>query len=318
MTEFFRLIQNENMKIYRRQSAKIMLIILLGLILAAGLIIKTSQPAPKNTANWKQELVQQNQLIEKQQTQVGGNRQAINQMKKTIALNQYRIDHNLKPASGETLWGFVSGAAANTVLVISIFTIIVVAGSIASEFDTGTIKLLLIRPVYRTEILLAKYLSSLLFAVLCLIILFLFSWLIGGILFGFSGATEAHLSYTNGAVQQTSWTLAVWKDYLLNFVSLFMMVTVAGLIAAAFRNGGLAIGLSIFMMMGSSIIVTLLSGYSWVKYVLFANLDLTQYSSGTPLRSDMTLGFSLAVLAVYYVVIVLAGWLFYTRRDIKA
>jgi ABC-2 type transport system permease protein len=318
MTEFFRLIQNENMKIYRRQSAKVMLILLLGLILAAGLMIKANQPAPKDNAHWKQELVQQNQALEKQQNQVGGNRQAINQIKKTIALNQYRMDHNLKPSHGETLWGFVSGAAGNTVLMISIFTIIVVAGSIASEFDTGTIKLLLIRPVYRTEILLAKYLSSLLFAVLCLVLLFLFSWLVGGVLFGFGGATEAHLSYTGGAVHQTSWTLAVWKDYLLNGASLFMMVTVAGLIAAAFRNGGLAIGLSIFMMMGSSIIVSLLSGYSWVKYVLFANLDLTQYASGTPLRSDMTLGFSLAVLAVYYVFIALAGWLFYTRRDIKA
>jgi ABC-type transport system involved in multi-copper enzyme maturation, permease component len=318
LTEFFRLIQNENMKIYRRNSAKVMLILLLGLILAAGMIVKFNQPAPKSDTNWKQELVQQNQVLEKQQTQVGGNKQAMNQMKKVIALNQYRIDHNVKPASGETLWGFVESAAANTVLIISIFTIIVVAGSIASEFDSGTIKLLLIRPIYRTEILLSKYLSALLFAVVCLILLFLFSWLVGGILFGFGGVTEAHLTYTNGVVHQTSWILAVWKEYLLNGVSLFMMVTVAGLIAAAFRNGGLAIGLTIFMMMGSSIIVSLLSGYSWVKYVLFANLDLTQYSSGTPLRSDMTLGFSLTVLAVYYVAIALAGWLFFTRRDIKA
>jgi ABC-2 type transport system permease protein len=318
LSNFFGLLQNENMKIYRRTSAKIMVIILLGLILAAGLIIKFNSPEPKSNNNWKQTLVQDNRDMEKQLASVKGNKQANDYFKKSIAMNEYRIDHNLKPAQGQTLWSFVQGAGSNLIIVISIFTIIVVSTSIASEFDTGTIKLLLIRPIYRTEILLSKYISALLFTVVCLITLFVASWLLGGILFGFGGAGEAHLVYDNGVVHQSSWVLATWKDYLLNCVSLFMMVTFAGLIASAFRNGGLAIGLSIFTLMASSIVVNLLQGYDWVKYVLFANTDLTQYTTGTPLRDEMTLGFSLAVLAVYYVIFVLVGWAFYTRRDIKA
>ncbi|GGL49880.1 ABC transporter permease [Sporolactobacillus putidus] len=318
MSNFFALIQNENMKIYRKNATKVMLIILLGMILAAGLIIKLNQPAPKENTQWKQSLVQQNKMYQQQMAQVKGSKQAVNYYKQTIATNQYRIDHNLKPAQGMTLWSFVESAAPNAALLISIFAIIVVSTSIASEFDTGTIKLLLIRPIRRTEVLLSKYLSTLMFAVFCLIVLFVFSWLIGGIMFGFGGAAEAHLSYINGKVYETSWVLAIWKNYLLSCVSLFMMVTFAGLIASAFRNSGLAIGLSIFLMMASSIIIQLLGGYSWVKYVLFANTDLTQYTTGTPLRSDMTLSFSLTVLAVYYVIFVIIGWLFYTKRDIKA
>ncbi|MCL1631320.1 ABC transporter permease [Sporolactobacillus sp. CPB3-1] len=318
MSNFFGLLQNENMKIYRRSSAKVMIIILLGLILAAGLIIKYSVDQPKNDPNWKQTLTQENKNLEKQMASVKGNKQAVDYYKKSIAINEYRIDHNLKPHRGESIWDFVQDAAANMVMVISIFTIIVVSTSIASEFDTGTIKLLLIRPIYRTEILLSKYISALLFTVVCLIALFLASWLIGGILFGFSGAGDAYLGYADGAVYQSSWMLEVWKGYLLNCVSLFMMVTFAGLIAAAFRNGGLAIGLSIFTMMASSIVIQLLQKFDWVKYVLFANTDLTQYTTGTPLREEMTLGFSLTVLAVYYAIFVLVGWAFYTRRDIKA
>ncbi|RYL95200.1 ABC transporter permease [Sporolactobacillus sp. THM7-4] len=306
------------MKIYRRNSARVMLFILLGLVLAAGLIIKFNTPEPKPDQNWKQQLQQDNRALQQQMSQVKGSTSARNYLKSTIAVNQYRIDHNLAPARGETLWKFVEDVASNTVTVISIFTIIVVATSIASEFDTGTIKLLLIRPIYRTEVLLSKYIAALLFAVFSLIVLFLFSWLLGGILFGFGGATEVHLSYVDGAVRETSWTLAIWKIYLLNGVSLFMMVTLAGAIAALFRNGGLAIGLAIFLMMGSSIFVQLLSSYDWVKYVLFANMDLTQYTTGLQLRDDMSLGFSLAVLAVYYVIFVIFGWLFYTKRDIKA
>lgn len=319
MSNFFGLLQNENMKIYRRSSAKVMIIIMLGLILAAGLIIKFSGDQPKDDPHWKQTLLQENKELNKQLVSVKGNDQMTYYFKKSIAMNEYRLDHNLKPEQGETLWSFVQGAGGSLmIMVISIFTIIIVSTSIASEFNTGTIKLLLIRPIYRTQILLSKYIAALLFTVVCLITLFIASWLLGGILFGFGGASEAHLVYDNGTVYQSSWTLAIWKDYLLNCVSLFMMVTFAGLIAAAFRNGGLAIGLSIFTMMASSMVVGLLQRYDWVKYVLFANTDLTQYTTGTPLHDEMTLGFSLAVLAVYYAIFVLVGWAFYTQRDIKA
>ncbi|MCO7175068.1 ABC transporter permease [Sporolactobacillus kofuensis] len=318
MSNFVGLLQNENMKIYRRSSAKVMMIILLGLILAAGLIIRFGSDQPKSDPHWKQTLIQDNKVNQKQLAQMKGNKQVANYLKKTIAINKYRIEHNLKPSPGETIWNFMEDAAGNLILVISVFTIIVVSTSIASEFDTGTIKLLLIRPIYRTEILLSKYISALLFTVVCLITLFIASWLLGGLLFGFGGVNEAHLVYDHGTVYQSSWTLAIWKGYLLNCVSLFMTVTFAGLIASVFRNGGLAIGLSIFTMMASSIVITLLGRYDWVKYVLFANTDLTQYTTGTPIRDEMTLGFSLAVLAVYYILFIFIGWAFYTRRDIKA
>lgn len=294
-----------------------MLVIIVGLIVAAGLIIRLNTGSIHQDKQWKAELTSEINQDKKVMAAVG-NGSARESLKKDIAINQYRIDHNLKPASGETLWGFVSGAAGNMVLVIAVFTIIVISGSIAGEFNSGTIKLLLIRPVYRTEILLSKYVSALLFTVFSLIILFITSWLVGGLLFGFSGATEAHLVYAHGAVRQTSWTLAVWQSYLLSCVSLVMTMTAAGMIAAIFRNSGLAIGISIFMMLAGPTITALLTRYDWVKYVLFANTDLSQYTDGTPLVKGMTLGFSLAVLAVYYLVFIAAGWLFFTRRDVAS
>ncbi|RYM01737.1 ABC transporter permease [Sporolactobacillus sp. THM7-7] len=318
MSNFFSLIQNENMKIYRRSGTKVMLIILLGLLLVGALITKLNTPEPKADSQWKQHLAQENQGMQQNLNQMKGNDAYANYLKSEIAINQYRIDHNLEPAQGTTLWSFVEDSTSIMILVISIFTIIVVSTSIASEFNTGTIKLLLIRPIYRTEILLSKYIAALLFALLSLVVLFLFSWLIGGIFFGFGGADEVHLSYIGGEVQETSWTLAIWKEYLLHGASLCMMVTLAGVIASLFRNGGLSIGLTIFLLMGSNTILTLISKYEWVKYVLFANLDLTQYDNGTQLREDMSLGFSLGVLAVYYVIFVICGWLFFTKRDVKA
>lgn len=320
MSNFIGLLRNENMKIYRRTGTLVMMIILVGLLILGGLITKLNAPEPEANDQWKQTLTQQIQA-NKQEMQAAkdqGNDRYADYLEGEIAMDQYRIDNNLEPAQGVTLWNFVDQSTAMMVMLISIFTIIVVSTSIASEFNTGTIKLLLIRPVYRTEVLLSKYITALLFAVFCLVVLFIASWLVGGIFFGFGGLDEVHLSYINGEVQETSWTLAIWQSYLLNAASLVMMVTLAGVIASIFRNGGLSIGLSIFLLMGSSIIMEFLSGYDWAKYVIFANLDLTQYTTGMVFQEDMTLGFSLAVLAVYYVIFVICGWLFFTRRDVKA
>lgn len=306
------------MKIYRRGSFKVMMIILIGLILTIGLILKLNAQPVSADSHWKQTLATQVKQDKQQLPSLKKDKTTEKSVERRIAINQYRIDHNLKPAFNETLWDFVNDVAANMITIIGVFTVIVVATSIASEFDSGTIKLLLIRPIYRTEILLSKYIAALLFTIFSLIVLFIFSWLIGAILFGFNGAIEAHLVYSAGAVHQTSWILAIWKNYLLDCVSLVMIVTAAGLIAAAFRNGGLAIGISIFMMLAGPTATTLLLRYDWVKYILFANTDLTQYTDGQPLRPEMTLGFSLGTLAVYYIVFVLIGWLFFTKRDIKA
>ncbi|WP_239984752.1 ABC transporter permease [Sporolactobacillus pectinivorans] len=319
MANFLGLVQNENMKIYRRGSAKVFAIILIGLLLLGALVVKLNEPShPAKDTHWQQSLRQQNTQYQQALTQMKKNDSYQNYYKSQIAINQYRIDHNLQPAQRMTLWSFVANSTSMMVLVISIFTIIVVSNSIASEFNTGTIKLLMIRPISRTEILLSKYISSLLFSIMCLVVLFIFSWLIGGLFFGFSGANEVHLSYTNGVVHESSWILATWGNYLLDGVQLIMMVTLAGVISAIFRNGGLAIGLTIFLMMGSNTILAFISQYDWVKYVLFTNLDLNQYYNGQQMRNDMSLGFSLIVLAAYYLIFAVAGWLFYTKRDIKA
>jgi ABC-2 type transport system permease protein len=69
-------------------------------------------------------------------------------------------------------------------------------------------------------------------------------------------------------------------------------------------------------MLIGEVLVEVLSKYSWVKYVLFANLDLRLYFDGTPLVEGMTLGFSITVLSVYFLLFNFASFLFFSRRDI--
>ncbi|WP_026676262.1 ABC transporter permease [Fictibacillus gelatini] len=315
MANFIGLIRNENMKIYRRIGSIIMLLLLVGGIILMGVIEKTTTEKA-NDANWKQAVTKEikedkKTLNEKLPDDIKKH------VKRNIAINEYRLEHNIKPIQSDSLWGFVDNTS-DLVSVISIFTIIIAGGILASEFSWGTIKLLLIRPVSRTMVLFSKYIATLLYAVFMLVVLFAVSWILGGILFGFEGVSAPYLAYTDGKVVEQNMVLHIMSTYGLNCISLIMMVTFAFMMSTVFRNSSLAIGISIFLTMGSSIAIQILHKYDWVKYVLFANTDLTQYTTGTPLVEGMTLGFSLTVLAVYFIIFVALSLVVFNKRDVAA
>jgi len=61
-----------------------------------------------------------------------------------------------------------------------------------------------------------------------------------------------------------------------------------------------------------------LTSFSWAKYFLFENTDLTVYLNGTPKIAGMTLSFSITVLIVHYIIFMAASWLVFTRRDVAS
>jgi len=300
---------------YRRMSTITMLLLLVGGIGFAGIMQKTYSQ-PNDGADWKQALTEETAAM-KEQLKEGGQEAYINSLKESIAINEYRLEHNLEPISETSFWGFID-FTTNFVGIIGIFTIIVAGGILASEFSWGTIKLLLIRPVKRSTILLSKYVSTLLFAFLMLIILFVVSSFLGGILFGFEGASQPYLNVVDGNVVEQSMLTHILQTYGLNSISLVMMVTFAFMVSTIFRNSSLAIGIAVFLSLSGDMIVMMLRQYEWVKYVLFANLNLSQYFSGTPLIEGMTLSFSLTVLAVYYVAFLIISWTVFIKRDVAA
>jgi len=202
---------------------------------------------------------------------------------------------------------FMSMTAGLSFLVF-VFSVIVAGDSVASEFTWGTIKLLLIRPATRAKILAAKYVSVLLFLITALAALFVVSYFVGLIFFGLGGSPGEAGSFPR-----------IVQTYGIKFVDLLMFVTLAFMISTVFRSSSLAIGLSIFLMFTANGVVLMLAGlkYNWVKYTLFANTDLSPYLLGDePLVKGMTLGFSVTMLAVYWIVMYAVSWLLFTKRDV--
>ena len=112
--------------------------------------------------------------------------------------------------------------------------------------------------------------------------------------------------------------LHIFTTYAYACVKSLMMVTFAFMISTVFRNNSLAVGISLFLMFTGGLLVTLLSKYTWVKYVLFANTDLTVYTDGIPVVKGMTYNFSLLVLAAYFIIFNVISWLVFNKRDVAA
>jgi len=196
----------------------------------------------------------------------------------------------------------------------TVFSIAVAADSVAGEFSRGTIKLLLIRPWSRINILLSKYVSILLFILTLYALLMLVSLGMSALLFDTSSGPSDILGELAGSLADYFWWALLYR-----LVDTLMYVTMAFMFASLFRSNSLSVALTIVLIfMGS--LVTLLanpSQYEIGRYLIFANLNLGQYlASDTGNYGVTTLGFSIAVLAVYYVVfLALTFWVF-RKRDV--
>ncbi|MYL32169.1 ABC transporter permease subunit [Pontibacillus yanchengensis] len=316
MVKLLKLIQNENMKLYKRLGTWVMIGLVVFAVLAVG-IFSTFVMESDDSANWKERLQVENTQLQKQLEQSPLKGAGETYVKKQVAINNYRIEHNIPPVDSQSLWGFMIDATNFTGL-IALFTIVVAGGMVASEFSWGTIKLLLIRPVSRTKIILSKYISTILFAFFSLVLLFGFSFIVGSLFFGVGGADYPYLVYNNGEVLEKSMMMHIINLFGFNSIDLLMMVTLAFMISTVFRSSSLAIGISIFLLFTGPQLVQLLSNYDWVKYVLFANTNLQQYTNGVPMVEGMTMTFSVIVLIVYFIVFTTLTWFVFKKRDVAA
>lgn len=313
LRNFIGLLQNENMKLSQRVSTWIMYGILFVIVLLGAIIVKfggglTTEVDDDWKASLQEETAELEVMNEEDEYMEGF-------YTDEIAINKFHLENDIEPLPYDA-WQFTMENASLS-SIISLFTIIIAAGMIASEYRLGTIKLLLIRPISRTKILFSKYVTVLLFSLVMLLFLFISSMLIGSILFGINGLNPTIVQMGVNGPKEVSVFVEIFTQYGLNMVNLLMMATFAFMISSLFRNSGMAIGTSIFLMFTGTTVVAMLSNYEWAKYILFANTNLNQYmGNGIPMIEGMTLGFSITIIAIYYVIFLAISWLSFTKRDV--
>ncbi|WP_410513726.1 ABC transporter permease [Paenibacillus sp. BR2-3] len=212
------------------------------------------------------------------------------------------------------LWDSFQVTVSVAFFLNTIFTVVVASDSVAGEFSSGTIKLLLIRPWSRSKILLSKYISMVLFGLLSTGVLIAFGF---GAAYIFSSSSSGE-----GISALTAWSPAEYSflDLLCRYTELFLTAALAFMVSSVFRASGLAIGLSLFIMFAKNIIVAIFNPerYEWARYLIFTHMDLRGYLLSDNGPGGATLWFSLAVLAVYYVLFLFIAWVVFRKRDVAA
>lgn len=312
-----RLIQNEWMKISYRVGTWIMVgLLVLGMIATLIFAVKTNGE-DQAAGDWKTELRTVNKG-KKQELKEDNLAFYKRSLEKDIAINEYRIKHDLPPADqfGKNAWSYVK-INASLLQLVGVFVIIIAATIVSAEYKHGTIKLLLIRPPSRLKILISKYITVQLYALLLVVVLFILSIILGAIFFGLN-TDYVNLVYQNGEVIERSQFANMVYYYLAHCAMFVVLGTLSFAISTIFRSEAMSIAISVLAyIVGGTITSILIFFFDWAKYLLFAN-DPSQYFGDTPtVIEGMSLGFSLTVLVIYWAIFLAIALIVFQKREVK-
>ncbi len=327
MGNMLALVQNETLKVWKKKRFAVIVLILLILIpvfvYAQMKIAQTNEKQFKG--DWRANL----------QDRISDNTRALSsdripeewkQWRRALVQQlQYYLDHDVNPQTPNAVT-FTKQFIDNAVnLFIPLMVLAIASDLVSSERSTGTIKMLLTRPVRRWRILLSKLLTLSLYVSLIIVTTIALCYLISGLIFGYTGwDAPVFVGFqVNGAEVNTANVHAVTQGvYLLMQAGLVwfsaMVVAMIGLMVSVLVRSTAA---SFVTMMATIISGTILSAMasSWTnaKYLFNVNLELSSYLRGTPPPIEgMTLGFSLAVLGIWGLGALFVSFFVFTRQDI--
>lgn len=226
---------------------------------------------------------------------------------------------NSSRASSQSIW--------NLMTFITLIGAIFAGGLISREYSSGTIRLLLIRPVARWKILLSKYIAAItvpLFLTLASLLAMLLS---SGFVYGFGDLALPLLKVVGGQVVEANFFLNLLGTTLVSFISVILMTTAAFMLSVVTKNTAVAVGLSVFATTFGPTATMLLAQLKqkWVIYTPAPYLNLADFFTGSynfefykeALGVTLTVGYGILISVVFTVLFLIAAIWVFQRRDVK-
>jgi ABC-2 type transport system permease protein len=205
---------------------------------------------------------------------------------------------------------------------LALFAVLVGGWVIASEFQQGTIRLLMIRPKSRTKILMSKFLAGILTCLGIYLAGTLLNIITNGICFGFSD-----FAYPNFTI---SGEINFFAYYIPRFLACAVPILfgfcVAFMLSVLIRNIAAAIAIPIFCFIGSFLAMQFLSYRNAIYWIIWTPIPFVQiapffarYSVITSMLDrgiPVSLAYGIPLLLVLSAVCTLAAILVFKKRDI--
>ncbi|HEY2491590.1 MAG TPA: ABC transporter permease [Paenibacillus sp.] len=327
MSSVLPLIQNECIKIIKKKRFYVILLILLILVpMFTYAQMRSSEHSRKNfNGDWRLEVQQQ---ITDNENSLGSNRIPEEWKKYRLIFVQqlqYYLDNDVNPKEPNGVT-FTREFMNNSISLFIPLLIMAVASDIVSgERTSGTIKMLLTRPVKRWKVLLSKLIALIMFVSLIVVSTFLISYLVSGLFFGYKGfnipvftgfqiqGSDVDMSAVHAVPQ---WLYIVMQCGLIWFVSVTVAM-LAFMVSVLVKSTAASIVVMMAALIAGTILTNMASAWTSAKYFFMVNLQLTDYLSGSPAPIEgMNLNFSLMVLAIWAVASIIVSFTVFTKRDI--
>ncbi len=239
-----------------------------------------------------------------------------------IELNKYIIDNNKNINDYKTLNYQLKTTLEDYEIFIIIIILITSSTIISNELKEGTIKLLLIKPYTRNQILLSKYLSMIIVMVLSIIYLYLAQLLIGGFYLGFSSLQEKVVIYNFQLSTIMCYNIFgyTFLRILLKLPMLILLSTLSFLISIITSNNILSLTISLIVYIFSASIKSLAINYNLkiMKYLLTMNWNINEYLFGRLSEYKyLNLTTSIIICIIYYIFLLVLSFIIFNKKDIK-
>jgi ABC-2 type transport system permease protein len=247
------------------------------------------------------------------------------QLRARTQISNYYLEKNVDPNSPNAVT-FTREFVKNAIgLLIPLIIMVISSDIVSSEHSTGTIKLLLTRPVRRWKILMSKLITLVLFTSLIVLSTGVLSYLISGLAFGYRGwdlpvfigimanGTEVDFSHVRAVPQ---W-LFIIMEFGLVWFSALVVALMSLMLSVLVRSTAAGMGIMLAVIISGTILSSMVSSWETAKYLFMVNLALTNYLTGSiPPIKGMDLAFSLSVLSVWAIASLIVSFTVFTRKDI--
>ena len=255
-----------------------------------------------------------------------------------LAAIRYCVDKDIEIpdslfSNATTAYSIVSYVAN---VLITLLLIILAGGMISSEISTGSIKSLIIAPVRRWKIFIAKLLSLLALAAILTLVKYLF--IVGTQTLFWPDMISPYVYASAGTAHSINYYLYQLAYQFADLLHIFMVALFALMLSTTTRNTALSVGLSMGIYFGGSMVNDLLTAFAsgeWLKFLPFNHMDLADkifpmssllsgldgsymnmLYTGTSNVSSISAGFTLVYILVLSFCMLYIAWDSFTRRDI--
>lgn len=262
----------------------------------------------------------------------------------TITKDAYYINNNIyensflnnfafgqKSSTGDTnLYDFMYFTLEICAVIIMIFAVMLVCSLITGETESGTIKLLLVRPYKRSKIITAKLFATLFFVLTFMAFSFVITFVGGYFLYGMP--TGSILAVFNASEAFTISPLAmIIIDAFTLLLDIIFFVILALMIAILCKNYAASISTVLVVIILNYALNIVFGGTFWYTVLPGMNMHLFKYFGNafigegtgmilqsvliTSIESSMTFTFSILANIAYMIIAIAIAYSVFQKRD---